>query len=390
MAASQALAEEFEQKGWSCTVLDPYTLRSRRTAKLVGEGYVSLVQHSAKLFGDVYQIGALYDELERRWNLPDPVMDMQRHMADLLYAWLKKNPQDVIICTHPYPAFMLSLLKLQKKPLPPTFMVATDYTCIPLENDTLCDWMVIPAKSLMNEFMNAGFRQGRLLPFGIPTSPELSHLPKRSEACCRLGLDPYFRYILMAGGSMGSATLESSIPDVLELAGGMPDVKVILICGHNDQLYQQYKALKDPRLITVGFTDQMSLYYAVSSLYVSKPGGLSTTEACMCNLPLILCDPIPGCETRNAGFFSNWGMAAYARNSEQLLALIRQYLDPLAVSHMQLMQRIHLPHEAAASLEQFAWVAMHIKEKEQQKQNQRSALPEGAKTIHFPLKLHHK
>ena len=42
---------------------------------------------------------------------------------------------------------------------------------------------------------------------------------------------------------------------------------------------------------------------------VSKPGGLTTSEALAKNLPLIMINPIPGQEDRNAEFMLNNGLA---------------------------------------------------------------------------------
>ena len=49
----------------------------------------------------------------------------------------------------------------------------------------------------------------------------------------------------------------------------------------------------------------MALYLSACDLYLTKPGGLSTTEAAVVGLPLVALHPIPGCETKNARFFTS-------------------------------------------------------------------------------------
>ena len=44
---------------------------------------------------------------------------------------------------------------------------------------------------------------------------------------------------------------------------------------------------------------------------ITKPGGLSTSEALAKKLPIILLDPIPGQEDRNKEFMLNNGLALY-------------------------------------------------------------------------------
>ncbi len=49
---------------------------------------------------------------------------------------------------------------------------------------------------------------------------------------------------------------------------------------------------------------------SASDCIISKPGGLTVSEALAKNLPMLLADPIPGHEERNVDFLVNNGMAA--------------------------------------------------------------------------------
>ena len=48
-----------------------------------------------------------------------------------------------------------------------------------------------------------------------------------------------------------------------------------------------------------------------ADFFITKPGGLSSTEAAVCGIPIIHLSPIPGCETFNARYFSQHGMGLY-------------------------------------------------------------------------------
>ena len=54
------------------------------------------------------------------------------------------------------------------------------------------------------------------------------------------------------------------------------------------------------RIHPVGFTRQMDEYMAASDLLISKPGGLTTSEAMARGLPMCVVNPIPGQEERNS------------------------------------------------------------------------------------------
>ena len=53
----------------------------------------------------------------------------------------------------------------------------------------------------------------------------------------------------------------------------------------------------------------MSLLMDACDVLFTKPGGLSSTEAAVKNIPIVHTAPIPGCETRNAEFFHYHGMS---------------------------------------------------------------------------------
>ncbi len=60
--------------------------------------------------------------------------------------------------------------------------------------------------------------------------------------------------------------------------------KLIIICGNNKVLYETLQKIvgDDDCVILTGFTKQMALYLKASDVCITKPGGLSSTEAAVC------------------------------------------------------------------------------------------------------------
>lgn len=377
ISCARAICKEMNRQGWEAVYMDPYTLTSQRLASHVGSAYVDLVQYSARLFGGVYRIGQFYEYLEHKYNLPDPVLEIQKRTAIRLGQWLDEHPTDLIVCSHPYPAFMVSLLKRQGRSLPASILVATDYTCIPFESDSLCDWMVIGAEQLEHAFVHAGVRPSMLAATGIPCDSVYDTPMSKEEACRQVHLDPALRYILMAGGSMGSSTLLQTISQIRSWIHTQENIHLIVSCGRNADLQQQLKALQDPLLHVTGFTDQMRAYEAACSVFLTKPGGLSITEAAAAGVPLLLCDPIPGCETENAAFFEAYGMALYARDAseipEKLQLLLADTQQARQIrSSMSLAQKTFLPHPSARNFVNFAWQAVHLHARKERHDEEKS------------------
>ncbi len=326
-SAAHAIEKELKNRGWKTTFFDPYTLRSQAMANRVGGAYVSLVRHTPELFGLVYAIGQGYEAGERAFGWFNPVLAVQRKTALALKAYLDTHPMDLILCTHPYPALMITWLKARGHVLPPSIMIATDYTCIPFEADIRTDWMVVPARELVRTFNEHGVELSRILPLGIPVDPAFTHPKDKAKAAKDLGLDPDCRYILVGGGSMGVDFIWDVLSRIRPILQDQPDLRVLVLCGSNQGLYKKIAALKQASVQPLPFTDRMPDYLSLASLYITKPGGLSITEAAACRTPLLLMQAIPGCETANAHFFEKMRLAKYATDYNQLLPFTRELLS---------------------------------------------------------------
>lgn len=302
-AAARAIQEELERQGHRATLMNPYALRSQRTVERVDDVYISVAQRSPRTFGFVYKLGELYRRLPWR----SPVYFFQRKTAKALEEFLRRERFDVVLCTHVYPAEMLTVLKNRGVTLPRVIFVATDYACTPFTEETDCDAYVIPHPALAEEFRSFGIPAQKLHPLGIPVGGAFSQSVTRQEARAALGLAEEETYLLISGGSMGAGVLKKAVKQLYAQWAGK--ARLIVICGTNDRLYKTLDKRYGQGVTLLRSTDQMALYLRACDLYLTKPGGLSSTEAAVAGVPLVHLPPIPGCETRNARFFAQRGLS---------------------------------------------------------------------------------
>ncbi len=352
-AACRAVYEGLEARGHKATILNPYTLKSQKTADAVDNAYIKLVQKVPHAFGAIYKLGNVY----RKLPVKSPVYHINQMMCSLMEQYLEENAYDVILMTHLFPAEILTAVKRRGFHLPKTIFISTDYTCIPFTEETDCDHYIIPSEELTSEYCEKGIPEERIRPFGIPVSPAFYGHVDKSEAKRSLGLKEDVKYILIAGGSMGAGRIEDTISLILSSYEGRSDnnTELIVICGNNEALHKKLVKKYADKCTVITHTDRMADYLRACDIYISKPGGLSTTEAAVSNIPLILMSPISGCEIHNMRFFGSHGMSVSISSAEdELLDACRRLEDDAFRKNMINMQIGTLPPNATENICAFA------------------------------------
>src|SRR5262249_40740466 len=93
-------------------------------------------------------------------------------------------------------------------------------------------------------------------------------------------------------------------------------ISFLVSAGHDPErerfLKQQFR--DDSRFVIFGFSNEIARMMRASDLIVTKPGGLTVSEAMAVGVPQILLDPIPGQEEANARYAEGLGSAVRVRN----------------------------------------------------------------------------
>jgi processive 1,2-diacylglycerol beta-glucosyltransferase len=123
--------------------------------------------------------------------------------------------------------------------------------------------------------------------------------------------------------------------------------------GKNQSLFDELSSLAcfcQGRLVPVSFTEQVPELMACADLVITKPGGLSTSECLAMGLPMLLINPIPGQEERNAALLLQEGVAQRADDEATLIYRLRRLLSDAKVlsamrSKTSLLAQPHAAHQ---------------------------------------------
>ena len=101
-----------------------------------------------------------------------------------------------------------------------------------------------------------------------------------------------------------------------------PDDRVVVLGGRNEKLKRTLRKNfgSHGNLSVMDYTNEVEKYMAAADVLITKPGGLSTSEAATMGIPIVHTKPIPGVESRNAIFFSELGMSVYEKKPANVAA----------------------------------------------------------------------
>ena len=165
----------------------------------------------------------------------------------------------------------------------------------------------------------------------IPVEKSFLSHRDRNTVLSELNLDPDKFTVLLMGGSFGAGSIKDTLEELISIDR---DFQVIVVTGRNKSLKEKLeKSLIssedtiDKNISVLGFTDKMNDLLASVDILVSKPGGLTTTESLLKEVPMIIPYFIPGQEEENLDFLSNCGASLRTSKKFTLSVILKVLID---------------------------------------------------------------
>lgn len=335
-SAAKAIYEEMKNKKVSCKMIDALSLASLKTAKIVADSFNNIAKNAPKMFGLMYKAG----DLVSNNIIKSPVYLANILYAKKLYKYIILNKIDVVICSHLFPMEALTYLKLRYDLKAKCYGILTDYTCIPFLEETKMDYYFVGHKDVSKELIKKHIPKNKIIALGIPVSSKFKTNTSSAEARRMLKLPLNKKLILIMTGGVGCGNVLEIIKSLLSNLD--QDVNLIILVGRNNELKAKItdSFYQNKRIKVVSFTKKVNLYMDACDLLLTKPGGLSSTEAAVKNIPFIHTMPIPGCETKNACFFAKHHMSLKVTNLKDLVIESKKILSSQKLKKQMLDNQI--------------------------------------------------
>ncbi len=301
--------------------IDSYKYAANVFSKVVANGYIGMVKNVPQLYRFIY------DRAERSRDIPAFRRWVSQYTAANLRALVSERKPDLVVCTHAFPCGVMAEYKRQFDPALPVVGIVTDFVVHPFWIYNNIDAYAVATPEMRQTLLTRGVKRERIVVSGIPVDPRFGR-PRLAVAELRaaLGLPADRRIVLMMGGGLGIGPLDRMIRSL-----GRVDVPVAgaIIVGRNGRVEKRVLAAAeqtDYPLRVFGFVDNVYDYMHASDVLLTKPGGLTSSEALAAELPMVLVKPLPGQEERNTRYLVSRRAAVRAKGERQLVQLVQEIL----------------------------------------------------------------
>ncbi|WP_150265405.1 MGDG synthase family glycosyltransferase [Paenibacillus tepidiphilus] len=345
--AAYALAEGIKllNPDVQCRVMELGTFLNPTVAPWVLSAYRKTVSRQPKLVGMMYKT---------QYNKPlNRLTQVALHRVFYSHAIqvIEQLKPDLIICTHPLPASVISRLKRLGLDIP-LYTVITDYDAHASWVNSEVDRYLVSTSRVKSILAGRGIAPERITVTGIPVHPKFWERYNKAQLRKEMGLADIPTVLIMGGGwglMFGKDVMNS-------LTARMNEVQLIFCMGSNDKAIAKMRAnplLNHPNVRILGYSSEINKLMDVSDLLITKPGGMTCTEGQAKGIPMLFYSAIPGQEEKNCQYFVEVGLAEELDSevvNKWTTLLLREYAGLGEPRQRRITPERHEPHHCASTV----------------------------------------
>ncbi len=301
--------------------------------KYYAGGFAMAMSHFPRSYGLGFHLSNRPQKPGRHW-IENQRIGREYLTLRRLRKYIIDNPADLILHTHFIAPPIIYRMMQKGLVKSPQAVVVTDIEVHRWwYSQGVAKWFV------PNEYSAEIFRRwgidSELTVSGIPIHRKWTLPTDRQRVLADWNLPADRPIITLTGGT--EFTCGPIVRIARDMLKAIPQAHLAVLAGRNKKLLAKLSKLPEAgsRLTPVGYTDKLHELVSVSSLMVTKAGGITTAECLSKGRAMILLKPVPGQEGGNAEYFQRHGAAVIARKYKDVPAEAARLLDnPGALEEM--------------------------------------------------------
>ncbi len=324
--AASCLEKEFTQHGFIVKKVDVLLAISKSLDSFISGSCKIIVNNFPRLYGNLYDIS----NNEKTNKLINA--SLSKIAKDKIYNMILEENPDLIISTHSFPICIVGSLKEKGLINKPFISVVTDFEAHKIYVNHNVDAYIVASEHTGKTLLSQGVAKEKIFPYGIPIKTEFFN------KCNIAPVNKKPFQILLMAGSLGLKSMTKVLDSIITLEG---DYHVVAVCGSNVKLKfsietEYANLIKNNKITIYGFTNNIPFIMENSDILITKPGGLTVSEAIAKKIPMIIPYYIPGQEKENLDFLLKRGVAIYVYRIKEIRNLIEYIMkNPEVINYMK-------------------------------------------------------
>ncbi|HIX43599.1 MAG TPA: hypothetical protein H9983_10035 [Candidatus Kurthia intestinigallinarum] len=269
--------------------LDIFNYTFPRIEKMISRIYLSWIQKHPVSYSKFYA-----KQFNQQTYNFKPFSPWENLMEETLERIILEKKPEAVICTHSFPSHAVGNLKVKGHISMPVINAYTDFFAGGVWAKDGVDLHLVPSKAV-GEHLKTTFNIApeQILISGIPVHPAMTRVKqvKSSKA----------KHLLVAGGNSGLGDIAS----LTAQCSAYPDTHFSVLCGNNQKLFDTLQTSKVPNVTPLAYIssrEEMNALYEQVDGIITKPGGVTISEAFVKRIPIFVASVLPGQEQINMDY----------------------------------------------------------------------------------------
>ncbi|WP_242821851.1 MGDG synthase family glycosyltransferase [Pseudoramibacter alactolyticus] len=318
--AAQTVQRGLSERGYTVQIIDAFADTSKAFNKLLTKGYKQMVEKVPRLYH------LLYNDLDKDTLRRRGIFSLvARFMNPDIMPMMVANKPVLLVSTHPFVTNILGRIKDMGAFDIPIISFVTDYKFHGVYTHPKINAYVVGSPYTKKGMVERGVPAEIIHPYGIPVREAF----EKEKAPCEAIDKEVKGTVLLMGGSLGTHHMKKAFKALIK---SREKIRIIAVCGNNSSLMDELehyaqKHTNNKLVQAFGFVDNIPALMDESDVIVSKPGGLTTAEAMVKGIPMIIPYCYPGQEEDNAEYLEASGMGICLEKIDELTDLIDYLID---------------------------------------------------------------
>jgi processive 1,2-diacylglycerol beta-glucosyltransferase len=291
--------------------------------KAYSEGYAKLAEKAPEIYAHAFRKTdtPAFAQHMTRWRRLGAKAVTQKFLK-----FVETFQPDVVVCPHFLPLEAMGVYNAAHAKKPRVVSVITDFEAHALWMEPVVDLYCAATPESKARLSARGIPSASITVTGIPVSQRFLNPRPAATIKEELKLDSKLSTLLVLAGGLGMGPLVETLREIDKTKHAH---QVLVVAGKNEALRMKLAAetFRHPTHV-FGFVSTMQDLMAASDLIITKPGGLTTSEALALGKPLLIVNPLPGQEAANSDFLLEHGAAIKANRLEDLPYRLDHVLNP--------------------------------------------------------------